>query len=159
MQAMVVPAVVEHDRRAVARNRRVENRETPDRIAMLGCECKGAWAAPVVTDDEQALLAENVMGEPPDVVGHRLLVVRNRRPAARCKPGAQGPSPASRRRGAMRHPLPARRRGEAGSAPPAWREPLLTESCATSRSFLEGLDPTAAPVKNKRRCLRREQAR
>ena len=67
MQAMV-PAVVEHDRRAVARNRRVENRETPDRIAMLGRECKGHRAAPVVTDDEQALLTENVMGQPPDAI-------------------------------------------------------------------------------------------
>ena len=64
MQAMV-PAVVEHDRRAVARNRRVENRETPHSIAMLGCEREGHGAVPVVTDDEQALLAENVMGQAP----------------------------------------------------------------------------------------------
>ena len=29
---------------------------------MLGGECEGCRAAPAVTDDEQALLAENVMG-------------------------------------------------------------------------------------------------
>jgi len=35
---------------------------------MLGCEREGHRAAPVVTDDEQALLTENVMGQPPDAI-------------------------------------------------------------------------------------------
>ena len=47
----------------------------PDGIAMLGRQRERYRSAPVVADDEKLFLTQYIMGQPPDVVRNRLLVL------------------------------------------------------------------------------------
>jgi hypothetical protein len=53
----VVPAVVEHDRRAVAGNGYIEDHHAPHRLAILRGQRESRRPTPIVADDEKALLA------------------------------------------------------------------------------------------------------
>ena len=53
---------------------------------MLCGEREGGWSAPVVTDQEKALLAGNVVNQTPHVIGERLFVVSAGRPGRIAQP-------------------------------------------------------------------------
>jgi hypothetical protein len=68
----MMPAVVEHHRRSVARHRHVEDGDAADGLPMLRGEREGGWSAPVVPGQEEALLAENVVDQAPHIMDKRL---------------------------------------------------------------------------------------